>query len=51
VFKVLGAKEIIVTKIFVQIDGGTFWFPKVTYVELHYLKSGSQENMVEIINP
>ena len=51
VFTMLDDKEIIVTKIFVQIDGGTFWFPKVTYVELHYLIPGSTEDMLEIINP
>ncbi len=51
VFTQLNGEVVEVEKIFVQIDGGTFWVPNVTAVELHakYLKSG--EEVVEIIQP
>ena len=51
VFTQIKGDVVEVQKIFVQIDGGTFWVPNVTAVELHakYIKSG--EEVIETIQP
>ncbi|MEA3445011.1 MAG: DUF4833 domain-containing protein [Bacteroidota bacterium] len=51
VFTISGNKEVEVKRIFVQIDGGTFWFPKITKVELHANIAGTNNRVIEIINP
>ena len=33
-YMVIGGKLSYIEKIFVQIDGGTFWLPKITFVEI-----------------
>ncbi|MDT8410884.1 MAG: DUF4833 domain-containing protein [Vicingaceae bacterium] len=51
VFTQLNDKEVIVNRIFIQIDGGTFWFPKISKVELHTQDPTTKKEIVEIINP
>lgn len=54
VFKVFTLSEkklVAVNRIFIQIDGGTFWFPKISKVELHATDAATEEEKVEIIIP
>ncbi|PJA08716.1 MAG: DUF4833 domain-containing protein [Flavobacteriales bacterium CG_4_10_14_0_2_um_filter_32_8] len=51
VFTQLNNKEVEVNRIFIQIDGGTFWFPKISKVELHTKEAVTNKNIVEIIKP
>jgi hypothetical protein len=51
VFTTVNGKEVILNKIFVQIDGGTFWFPKIPKVELHVQDPISKQRLIEIIKP
>lgn len=51
VFTELNGKEVIVNRIFIQIDGGTFWFPKISKVELHAIEPNSGVELLEIIYP
>lgn len=51
VFTELNGKEVIVNRIFIQIDGGTFWFPKISKVELHVQDPTTNKKLIEIINP
>jgi len=51
VFTKVNEKEVIVNRIFIQIDGGTFWFPKISRVELHGQNPLTNKSLVEIINP
>lgn len=44
-------KLVIVNRIFIQIDGGTFWFPTISRVELHTQDIQTNEKSIEIINP
>jgi hypothetical protein len=37
--------------VFTQIDGGTFWFPKITRVEAHAKEAEVGELVVEVIEP
>lgn len=51
VYSLIGNKLVEVNRIFVQIDGGTFWFPKISRVELHAKDVLSGQITKEIINP
>jgi hypothetical protein len=51
VFVYSNGKERILTKIFIQIDGGTFWFPNISRVELHTYDSNLKQQEIEIVNP
>lgn len=51
VYTQLNGKEVIVNRIFIQIDGGTFWFPKISKVELHAQDPTTNKKLIEIINP
>ena len=51
VFTIKDKKEVIVNRIFIQIDGGTFWFPTISRVELHTTDPITNIDEVEIINP
>lgn len=44
-------KEVSVSRIYIQIDGGTFWVPKITKVELYVTDAITGESTIEIINP
>lgn len=43
--------EVPLTEIFIQIDGGSFWFPKVSRVELYTSKTNHQPLLAEVIIP
>lgn len=51
VFTEYNNKWLELNRIFIQIDGGTFWFPKITRVELHSIDPITKKSIVEIINP
>lgn len=44
-------KEVQVERIFIQIDGGTFWLPKISSVELHAKDAKTGNTILETINP
>jgi Domain of unknown function (DUF4833) len=51
VFTVVDGIEVELERIFIQIDGGTFWFPKITRVELHAKMPDANQLVVEVITP
>jgi len=51
VFTISEKKEVVVNKIFVKIDGGTFWVPNIKQVELHARDAKTGEKRVEIVKP
>ncbi|GET24377.1 DUF4833 domain-containing protein [Prolixibacter sp. NT017] len=51
VFTEVDGKEVELERVFIQIDGGTFWFPKITRVEVHAKKVDVGELIVEVIRP
>jgi hypothetical protein len=44
-------KLLILDKIFVQIDGGTYWFPEISYVEVSGTIPSTSEKLTEKIRP
>ena len=38
-------------RIFIQIDGGTFWFPNITAIEIYAKNVKTGEQVIEIIRP
>ncbi len=40
-----------IKRIFIQIDGGTFWFPNITSVEVYAKNVMTGEDVMEIITP
>lgn len=51
VYTLSNKRTVIVNRIFIQIDGGTFWFPSISRVELHSQDIQTNEKSIEIINP
>ncbi len=51
VFTVSQNREVEVSKIFLHIHGGSFWFPKITAVELHGTDAATGASIKEIIQP
>lgn len=51
VFTTANGVEVEVERLFIQIDGGTFWFPKISRVELHARIPETGNPIVEIIRP
>jgi hypothetical protein len=51
VFTEVEGKQVELERVFIQIDGGTFWFPKITRVEVHAIKAEANELVVEVIRP
>jgi hypothetical protein len=51
VFTEVDGKEVELERVFIQIDGGTFWFPKITRVEVHTKNPQAGDLLVEIIHP
>ena len=51
VFTTVNDKDLEVDLIFIQIEGGTFWFPKIPKVELHLTDSENAEKLIEIVYP
>lgn len=48
---VIEGKSAILNKIYVQIDGGTFMLPKISYVKLEWTDVDSGKDYKEIIKP
>ncbi len=38
-------------RIFIQLDGGTFWFPNITAIEIYAKDMKTGEDVIEIITP
>jgi len=51
VFAVSGENEVEVSRIFIQIDGGSFWLPAISKVELHGIEAATGNLAIETINP
>lgn len=51
VFSTLNGKLIMLTNIFIQIEGGSFWFPKVKYIEITGKDPGKNTEIVTRIIP
>jgi hypothetical protein len=51
VYTIKNKSEVIVNRIFIQIDGGTFWFPKISKVELYLNDPFTNIEEVVVINP
>lgn len=51
VFANTAGKEIEVSRIFIQIDGGSFWLPKISYVKLYGLDAQSGNQIIETLIP
>lgn len=49
VFTAFDNKELIVKKIYIYLEGGTFWFPKIPKVELHLEDPITHENLTKTI--
>lgn len=51
VYTQLNGKLVVVNKIFIQIDGGSFWFPEIPKVELYALDYLADKEFIETIRP
>ncbi|WP_172805250.1 DUF4833 domain-containing protein [Aquiflexum balticum] len=51
IFSDTSQEEMYLEKIFIQIDGGTFWFPKISYVSLQGKCPKIGKEKTEIIKP
>jgi hypothetical protein len=40
-----------VEKVYIQIDGGNFWLPKISHVDLYALEEKTKNKIVEVIIP
>ena len=51
VFTTFNDKNYVVNRIFIQIDGGSFWFPKISQVKVETTDPNSNKNLTSIIHP
>jgi hypothetical protein len=51
IFANIDKKEAIVNKIFIRIDGGTFWFPNVLYIEVRGTDPATGKEIAERFKP
>ena len=51
IFALISQKQIMLNRIFVKIEGGSFWLPKVTYVELKGTDQVTGKEIVERFKP
>lgn len=51
VYATVNKKEIILNRIYLQIEGGTFWFPEVKYVEVKGFDPVTGNEMTERFKP
>lgn len=51
IFAFISQKQIILNSVFVKIEGGTFWFPNVVYVEVSGTDPQTGREMVERFKP
>lgn len=50
VYTTVANKQIVLERIFLRIDGGTFWVPNVKYIELRGRNAATHEPVVERLN-
>jgi Domain of unknown function (DUF4833) len=43
-------KQLLLKRVFVKVNGGSFWFPKVKYIDLFGIDPSSGEELVHRIN-
>ncbi len=51
VYTLSKGKEVEVERVFIQIDSGTFWLPKISQVKLYANEPETREPLLEIIHP
>lgn len=51
VFYNQNGRELELSKIYIQITGGSFWFPQIKHVEIYYTNPENQKTEVEILKP
>ena len=51
IFALIAQKQVILNRIFVKIDGGSFWLPNVTYVEVKGSDPETGKEIVERFKP
>ena len=51
IFATIDKKEVILNKIFLRIEGGTFWFPNVLYVEVRGTDPATGKELTERFKP
>jgi len=51
VYATIKKKRVVLTRIFIQIEGGTFWFPNVVFVEFKGVDPGTGEEIIERFKP
>jgi hypothetical protein len=51
IYATIGKKEVILNRIFVRIDGGTFWIPNVLYVEVKGIDPATGKEIMERFKP
>jgi len=47
----IAGKFVVLNKIFIQLNGGTFWFPKIKFIEVSGKDTASNEDVSEKIIP
>ena len=50
VYTTIGGKQIQLERVFLRIEGGTFWVPNVKYIEFKGLNTATREPVVERVN-
>lgn len=50
-YTTIAKKEVTLKKIFLQIEGGTFWFPNVVYIEFTGIDPNTGQEVVERFKP
>ncbi|QKG51706.1 DUF4833 domain-containing protein [Hymenobacter sp. BRD67] len=50
VFTVVGGKQIVLTRVYLRIEGGTFWVPNVRYIEFKGWNAATREPIVARVN-
>ncbi|MFD1467108.1 DUF4833 domain-containing protein [Hymenobacter caeli] len=50
VYTTLASKQIVLDRVFLRIDGGTFWVPNVKYIEFRGRNTTTREPVVERVN-
>ena len=51
VYTTIGGKQLQLERVFLRIEGGTFWVPNVKYIEFKGLNTATREPLVERVLP
>jgi hypothetical protein len=49
VYTIVAKKQIMLNRVYLRIEGGTFWVPNVKYIEFKGLNSTTREPTIERI--